>query len=393
MFHSRNTRAAGAIGRGGVGLKTVLLGGGHVHIGVLRRWLKTGSPPGQITLISPSGHFSYSGMLPGWIAGHYPDDAYRIDLAPLTRVAGVAMHINAACRLDMENATLWTETGAQVGFDILSIGTGGVTDCSFLAACGDRLIPAKPVEELVAGWRRIRLLSEHQTGSIAVVGGGAAAVELAAAMAFALRPAPHLWSVTLVGSREGVLAAHAPGIRHRAIRALKRLGVTTIEEDAVGDEAGLLLSGGDRIEVDWVVAATGVRPPTWLQHSGLAMEGGYPVIGADQRSVSHAQVFAAGDVSARDAGMLPKAGVQAVRQAPILADNLIAAATGRKARNYHPRARSLYLIALGDRRAILTWGRIVLEGRLMWRLKDWIDRRYVGRWDTRRRSNSSSNQA
>ncbi len=118
--------------------------------------------------------------------------------------------------------------------------------------------------------------------------------------------------------------------------------------------------------------------PPWLAGSGLACTAeGFVAVGADLRSISHAAIFAAGDIIDRVDRKLERSGVHAVKAGPVLAANLRAAIGGTELRQYCPRRRTLYLLGLGDRRAIGTWGRFVATGRFVWWLKDWIDRRFV----------------
>jgi selenide,water dikinase len=116
--------------------------------------------------------------------------------------------------------------------------------------------------------------------------------------------------------------------------------------------------------------------------SGLETdERGFVRIRPTLQCVGHDEIFAVGDCAAWAAGPgLPKAGVYAVRQGPVLAHNLIALVRGERLRAYRPQRDFLSLLNLGDGGAIGTkWG-VSVEGAALFALKDWIDRRFVRRF-------------
>ena len=124
--------------------------------------------------------------------------------------------------------------------------------------------------------------------------------------------------------------------------------------------------------------AIGTRAPDWLAGSGLALDAeGFIATAPTLQSLSHPEVFAAGDVASRPDAERPKSGVYAVRAGPPLARNLGQAIAGRPLQRYTPQRRSLNLLACGDRYAIASWGRWSFEGRWVWRWKDHIDRAFV----------------
>lgn len=354
----------------------LLIGGGHVHIGCLRRWARRGGPAARTILITPDREFLYSGMIPGWMAGHYSREDCAIDLAALAHDAGVALCLDRVTGLDAE-ARRVSCGSATTSYDLLSLASGGPSDCSSLAMLGDRLLPIRPLREFVERWPAVRAMATARAGHLAVVGGGAAGIELAFAARAALTTAPHPWQVTLVASVDGVLAGFAPALIRRIERALRDRHIDVIAADAAGHEEGLHLSDGSFLAADWVIAATGGRPPAWLRDSGLCLRSGWPVVDACQHSLSHRDVFAAGDIAERRDANVARSGVHAVRAAAVVAANLKRVISGKSLKIYRPRKHTLYLIALGERRAILSWGRWAMEGRLMWMLKDWIDRHYV----------------
>lgn len=142
-----------------------------------------------------------------------------------------------------------------------------------------------------------------------------------------------------------------------------------------------MLSDGTLMSADCVIAATGARAPCWLQPSRLMLdEKGYIAVDRHHRSLSHPNVFAAGDVCARQDLAMARSGVHAVHAGPVLAANLLAALGGGPLVAYQPRRRSLYLLACGPRYAIASWGGFSMEGEWVWRWKDRIDRRFIDRF-------------
>jgi NADH dehydrogenase FAD-containing subunit len=162
---------------------------------------------------------------------------------------------------------------------------------------------------------------------------------------------------------------------------LGQSGVALKNVRAVGTTSGLLLSEGQTLKVDKVLAATGARPAIWLQTGKLRLDAqGFIAVNACHQSVSHANVFAAGDVCARSDVNMSRSGVHAVKAGPVLAHNLLAMAHGQALSTYRPRRRSLYLLADGGQRAMMSWGPLAVSGAWIWRWKDAIDRRFMARF-------------
>ncbi|MDE2623640.1 MAG: FAD-dependent oxidoreductase [Betaproteobacteria bacterium] len=359
--------------------RVVLAGGGHAHLAVLADWARRPMPDTERLLVTSSRHTAYSGMFPGWLAGLYHAKDLFIDLAPLAEQAGARMILADVTGMDADAATISLSNGRHVEYDLVSLATGGETDVSNLAALGEKLIPAKPVDAFMERWKAfLHAIALKSVVEVAVVGGGAAGVELAMAISVSLRRHFTPARVSLVAADGSILAGHSMAVQRLALDALRDREITVHYATAVGTDSGLLLSDGTELKLDCVVAATGSRAPSWLARSTLSCtREGYVEVGADLRSRSHCNAFAAGDLIERIDRKVERSGVHAVKAGPVLAANLSAALQDAPMQAYNPRQRTLYLLSTADRRAILSWGKLAVAGAWAWKLKDWIDRNFV----------------
>ena len=124
------------------------------------------------------------------------------------------------------------------------------------------------------------------------------------------------------------------------------------------------------------------EPPPWLAQTGLSLDSqGFIRIAPTLLAKGRDDVFAAGDVISFAARELPKSGVYAVRAGPILADNIRRSLTGRALRPFRPQRKAMYLVSTGDAYAVGTRNGLVFKGAWVWRWKDWIDRRFMRRFN------------
>lgn len=360
----------------------VLVGGGHAQLSVLRALAKARTPGVQATLITPSAHQNYSGMLPGWMAGHYTQARCRIDLRPLAQAAGFALVLNPVTQLDAAQRCVYLADGRRVDYDLLSLDIGSETASAPLSALGDKLLPIKPLDTFFATWPAVLARAKaHKGFRLVVVGAGAGGVEVALAARYAFHQAGLDAQVALVALETGLLPGHGPGVRRRIERFAQELGLVLHRAHALGTAEGLALSNGQVLAADCVIAATGARPAPWLAATGLALDNaGYILVDAAHRSLSHTDVFAAGDTCARPDVAMARSGVHAVYVGPVLAHNLLAVLRGGALKAYQPKPNPLYLLACGPRYAIASWGNWSAQGAWVWYWKDWIDRRFMRRF-------------
>jgi len=365
--------------------RLVLVGGGHAQLSVLEALARAKPAQLETVLVTPSRFQIYSGMLPGWMAGHYSQAQCRIDLVPLAQAAGARLVTQRVVGVEAARSRVELEDGQSVEYDLLSLDTGSEIDVSSLEPVGKRLLPVKPLDEFFRAWPQIVQNARAKPGyRLAVVGGGAAGVELALAARYAFTRAKCDARVDLVVSEAGLLEGHAAPVRRSIARVLATAGVVVHNQQATGAQAGVILSDGSLLPADCVIAATGARAPRGIRITGLTRDGsGYVAVDEYYRSTSHGNVFAAGDVSARQDIQVARSGVHAVHAGPVLATNLLAALQGGAFRVYRPRRHSLYLLACGPRYAVASWGRWGAQGRWIWYWKDWIDRGFVRRFVVR----------
>ena len=358
----------------------VLVGGGHAHALVLRAWGMRPLPGARLTLIDPAPTAPYTGMLPGHVAGHYERGELEIDLVRLARFAG-ARHVAArATGLDRAARRVVVEGRPDVAYDVASIDVGITSAMAELPGFAEHAVAAKPLDALAERWRAFLAAP---SGDVAVIGGGVAGCELSMAMAHALRGAGSTARVTVVEARRAMTDVTAAA-RRRVLAAMSGLGVRLLEGATVErvEAYGLRLEGGEAVPAALVVGAAGARPWPWLAGTGLETRDGYLAVGPDL-ATSDPRVFAAGDCAHMVHAPRPKAGVFAVRAAPVLHHNLRAAASGGRLRSYRPQSRYLKLISLGGRSAVANRSALApswLAPRdATWRLKDRIDRRFMRR--------------
>jgi pyridine nucleotide-disulfide oxidoreductase family protein len=346
--------------------RLVLLGGGHAHLHVLRELARRPPADVHLMLVSPYESQTYSGMVPGLLAGHYIAAQCAVPLAPLAAAAGMQFLRSAAVALDAGQRTVTLLDHRQVQYDLLSIDTGPVMDRGAIPGARQHALFVRPIEPFIEHIDDLVSLAALRALDIVVVGGGAGGFELAMALQFRLKGSGGPRSrVCLVTGGGAPLAGYAHGVRRRALAALKALGITVFDAGCVEITARhAVLDQGMRLACDCAVMATGVSAPAWPVDSGLALdEQGFIAINSRLQSTSHPEVFAAGDVATRVDKPYPKSGVYAVRAGPLLADNLLRALSGRRLRPYRPQRRSLRL-----------------QGHWAWRWKDRIDQVFVAQY-------------
>jgi len=361
-------------------MRLVLLGGGQAHLFVLEA-LQAGRLPGaDVTLVSTTAQHAYDAMLPGLVAGRLTEAECTFDLAALARQAGARFVEGRAARIDPDARRVHVEAGPPIDYDHLCIGTGAEPAGLDVPGVAERAHAARPLARARA---LVAALEAAPVGTrVAVVGGGTTGVELA----FAIRARlDGRGSVALLEAAPRLLPGRTAAAADAALRELRAAGIGVAlgaRVDAV-QAAALAVGFGAHVPAELVVWAGGVAAAALGRDAGLACdERGYVLVDGNLRSVSHPAIFAVGDAAAlSEAPAAPKAGAYAVRQGPVLAKNLAALCTGRPlTRFYRPQLDQLALMSTCTGRAIFVRGRTAIATPWAQRLKDYLDRGFVRRF-------------
>jgi selenide,water dikinase len=270
-----------------------------------------------------------------------------------------------------------------MGYDVASIDTGATQPRDALPGAREHALFVRPIEHFVRLLDALWGLAGRRAIDLVVIGAGAAGFELALAFAHRLRRLGDGRSrVALVTGGAPPLAGYPAGVVERGAVALRRSGVTVLPAacESIGSDH-VRLAGGARVACDAPVVAIGTGAPTWLAGSGLRLDGqGFAATGPTLQSLSHPEVFAAGDCASRPDAPHPRSGVYAVRAGPPLAENLRRFVGGGPLQPHRPQTRTLNLLSCGARTAIGAWGEWSVQGGWVWWWKDRIDRAFVGRY-------------
>lgn len=356
----------------------VLVGAGHTHVQVLK--MAAMEPlDARITLVVDDPVAVYSGMVPGLVAGRYAPHELEIDARPLAKRAGVRVIHARATRVDTESRCIHVEGRPPIRYDVASLNIGSTVAGLELAGVREHAVPTRPIRVLVDAVEA-RMQATGPTPDVVIVGAGAGGVELAFCVEQRLRELGRVPRVTLAhrgahpleGQHTRVQGRVEDAATRRGIRLAPHTEVTAVTATSVETTAGSLPS-------DLTVWVTGAAAHGVLRDSGLPVDArGFVFVGDDLRVEGHPDLFAAGDCAVlRSWPGIPKAGVYAVREGPVLLANLRAHLAGRPLAPYRPQRDFFGILNLGDGTAIGTkWG-VAVEGGWVMEHKDRIDRRFM----------------
>lgn len=370
--------------------KLLLIGAGHAHAFVLEAFAQRPDPSIDITVVSDSALAAYSGSVPAWLAGECTLRETQIDVAALCQQAGATLIQSPVVALNHSDRQVTLANGEVHNFDIASFNIGStLTQPDIQGEQPPYLLAMRPLSSLHHRWQalqeRVMALPANSTQQVVSVGGGAASCEtLMSVLARLRRKRPDIgWHGHLLSAAPTLLGDAGWLPRQLTAHALKRAGIKVHYERRGHSlvDGGVLDNQGVLLPADIVLWATGAVGHAWLSDTALPLDAKrFIAINSAMMTSGTPYLFAAGDCAHFDPP-LPKAGVYAVRQGPLLAENLRAACHGQALTDWQPPKHVLALIGTGDGQAIASRGAIGFSGKWVWKWKKRIDARFIDRFN------------
>jgi selenide, water dikinase len=372
------------------GARLLLAGLGHAHLFVLEALVRGRLPRVRPVLVCPEDAYYYSGMVSGVVAGCYPREAACLRPAALAYAAGAEWVRASVARVDASAGRVELDGGQTLEYDLLSLSVGSRLKADELRGSGEHGVPVKPFHRVLGVAQEVsaalRRLSADRPARIVVVGGGAGGFEVGICLdaALAREHGRGRYRMVILEGGDTVLAEHPERVRARGRAHLRERGIEVrtgcrVVEARPGE---VVAEDGATVPHDVLVWGTGPRAPELFRDSRLPTDDeGYLRVRATLRVDGQPRVFGAGDcVAIGGRPWVPKAGVYAVREGGVLARNLAAQLRGEPLEEYAPQRHWLSLMNTGDGRGLLSYRGLAAHNRLVWRLKDRIDRHFVHRF-------------
>ncbi|MGI0117285.1 selenide, water dikinase SelD [Zooshikella sp. RANM57] len=363
----------------------VLVGGGHSHVLFIRRWKMKPLPDTRLTLISPQVFTPYSGMLPGLIAEHYTFEQTHIDLRRLCQWAGVRFIVDRVVDIEPDTQHLSLENYPQLNYDALSLDIGLTPDL-IIPGATEYTIPVKPISEFYAQWQSLKQLVKEDKQShytIGIIGGGAGSIELALAISHSLKSVNAHYTIHLFTASSHILPDYLPKTRQHVKHKLFQAHVNIHEDFKVSNvcDHGVYSQNNEEVLLDKIFWCTHGQGADWLKNTSLDLsEQGFVLVKNTLQTLKFDNIFAAGDIAHLTPEANPKAGVYAVRMAPVLFHNIRALLADRPLKPFKPQKHFLSLLACGEKDAVGERVPFSFSGTWVWRWKDFLDRRFMGKF-------------
>jgi len=358
----------------------VFVGGGHAHLYSLKnadQFVRAGA---DIILIGPERFHYYSGMGPGMLSRIYEPKQVRFDVQTMVESRGGRFITGTVASINPTNKFLVLDSGEKVGYDFVSFNVGSYIPMDLVPGAEGEAHPVKPIENL----ERVRLDIlggiKNSVPKILVIGAGPAGVELAGNIWRLVTEHNGKAEIILASSRDDVLPNLSDKVRSLAHESLVSRGIRIVPNfRAASMNKGIVLSqSGHTIAYDSAVLTIGIMPKQIFNNSGLETAAdGSLVVNKYLQSTSYPEIFGGGDCISVKGTHLNHVGVYAVREAPVIFNNLMASLKKEPLKEFSPQQKYLLIFNLGDGNGIFVRHPFVIKAKWAFTLKDYIDRRFM----------------
>ncbi len=353
--------------------KTILLiGSGHAHLEVLKALTAKEIEKHKFILISPNRQTFYSGLIPRFIAGEIDASNLTIRSADYAKSKGIEFIQDEVVSIDAINKSVDLKSGAKIFFDLLSINIGG-TPTVIPSDCPFNTVYIRPFDDFVPKWREIqRICSSCSNPRFVVVGGGAAAVEIAVGLQIKLKKNQAKNSeVHLISKGSRICENYTEKISAQIKQSLLNSGIKIHLNEPITHiyEKKIKFNQSDDLSFDAIFIVTPTRPSKIFQGK------------VDSKLQLTSSIFAVGDgTEMTDYPNLPRAGVIAVHQGRLLVQNIRNSLAALEPAKFKLKEKYLNILFTGENSARLVWGNFSFEGKWPLLLKNWIDKRYMNKF-------------
>ena len=356
-----------------MGKQLVLVGGGHAHMVTLANLSKFIVKGHDVTVIAPSPYHYYSGMGPGMLGKVYAPEDIRFATQAVVEKQGGRFVPGKAVRVEPGTRSVHLESGETVAYDVVSFNVGSYVP-RFIVKTDDTqdICAVKPIEKLIEAQARILELGAQQKTTISIIGGGPSAAEIAG----------NLWRLTRgfgankpnirIFAGQKFMSNFSEEIRKKVAGSLTKRRIEILEASYVKEVQTKMITteAGQRYHTDFVFLALGVKPAPIFVKSGLpAGPDGGLLVNSYLQSPQHPEIF-------------DKVGVYAVRQNPILFHNLMASLEKTALKPFDPGGDYLLVFNMGDDTGVLRKKWLLFGGRLAFAIKDYIDRKFMKKFQS-----------
>jgi NADH dehydrogenase FAD-containing subunit len=323
-------------------------------------------------------------MSPGALAGTYRPQEIRFNVEKLATGRGGHFIRDKVTGIDPDARIVELSSGDRIDYDVISFNVGSGIPVSSMELGNGNIFTVKPIEKILSGRRAILESGTERTSRYplrtVIVGGGPAGIEMAGGVWRLARDNRIPIQITMATGGK-LLDSFPPRLGDMARNSLAGRGIDILEGARVISvgEGSVALHDGSTLEANVTFIAAGVKPsPLFMNSLVPTAEDGGLLVNHFLQSVQYPEIFGGGDCVTLRGETLARVGVYAVRQNPILLHNIAAALDDEPMVRFNPGSPSFLLILnMGDGTAIYRRGDWIWHGKLAFKLKDFIDRRFM----------------